>query len=74
MITTAEQTARWWHEISQNLALSFGYRHEPRGRWEDLPKHEQALLLATADEVLRRLIALFKHDLDPRTRRPDEAT
>lgn len=56
-IPTAEEVARLFHETYERLAPEHGYETRPESAtaWDDVPARNKALMVATADEVLREL-------------------
>ncbi len=56
-MSDAETVARWFHEEYEARAGDFGYetRRASAVSWEDVPKANRDLMVATARAVLARL-------------------
>jgi len=54
---TAEDLAKLFHETYERLAPEYGYetREASAVSWENVPKQNKSLMIATAHEVLKTL-------------------
>ena len=54
---TAEALAKFFHETYERLAPEYGYetREESAVSWENVPKQNKSLMIATSKEVLKML-------------------
>jgi hypothetical protein len=63
-LTDPEALAREFHEAYERLAPAFDYatRKESAVSWEDVPRQNRALMVATAERVLSKLAPLQQED------------
>jgi len=56
-VLAAEQLAKLFHEMYERLAPQFGYktRDDSAAGWEKVPEINRTVMLATCEEVLRKL-------------------
>lgn len=54
---SAEEVAQWFHEYYEDLAPQFSYKTRKRSavKWENVPKNNRDLMIATAGLVLERI-------------------